>query len=330
MKKNICLYLFFLFVIAARGQGINYKGFLDINAEINKDHSGFNYGGFDNYVSSQISERLSFVGEIIVQPYHDNEFRVDVERIHITYEFNDYFKLRIGRFYAPIGYYTTHFYSDHAATMTPNIERPLIIAYEDDGGILETRATGIMLSGSNITSLNIGYDIALTNGISSNSLDDNDNNKAVTLRLSVNPVEGLTFGGGARFDKLDSSVVSSYKGEVIGEAMTSNNFSGFLAYQSKKLLLMGEYYHILNKSSQAGTHNSDGAFAYAGYTLDKITPYVQYDYQQVSSGDIYYSSDENTDAWMAGIKYSFTYQSVIKAEYHIDDKTLLIQYTVGF
>ena len=309
---------------------ITYKGFLDINTEISQHHFGFNYGGFDNYISAQISDKLSFVGEIIVQPYHDNEFRVDVERIHVTYDVSDYFKLRVGRFYAPIGYYTTHYFSDHAATMTPDAARPMIIAYEDDGGILETRATGVMASGSNITALRLAYDVAVTNGLGSNSLDDNDNNKAVTLRLSMNPVEGLTFGGGAKFDRLDSASVSPYKGEVIGENITSNNYSAFVAYEGHGLLLMGEYYAIMNKSHSMGTKNSKGGFGYLGYTYGKLTPYVQYDYQNVAAGDLYYSKDADKDGFTLGTKFAFTYQSVIKAEYHFDEKILLLQYAIGF
>src|SRR6188768_1516757 len=168
-KSNYLLLILFVGTFSiSNAQNITYKGFLDINTEITKEHTGFNFGGFDNYLASQLTDKLSFVGEIIIQPYQEQEFRVDVERIHATYEFADYFKVRIGRFYAPIGFYTTHFFSDHSATLTPSIERPVILAYEDDGGILETRATGLMVSGSNMTKVKLSYDVSLSNGTGSN------------------------------------------------------------------------------------------------------------------------------------------------------------------
>jgi hypothetical protein len=333
MKKISYLFTFLLAgaFSASHAQELVYKGFLDINANVNKDHSGFNFGGFDNYLSTQISDKLSFAGEIIIQPHEGHDFRIDVERIHATYEFNENFKIKVGRFYAPIGYYTTHFYSDHAATFTPSISRPVVLAYEDDGGVLETRATGVMVTASNLTSLNFSYDLALTNGTGSNSADDNDNNKAVTMRLSVSPIEGLTLGGGARFDRLGAATLSRATGLALGESVTSNNFSGFGAYNNDKLLIMGEYYSISNQSATAGTSYSQGGFGYIGYTINsKLTPYLQYDYLHISDTDVYYSSLNNESGFDLGLKYAFTFKSVLKSEYHIDSETLLLQYAIGF
>jgi hypothetical protein len=333
MKKVSYILTFLLAgaISASHAQELVYKGFLDINASVSQDHSAFNFGGMDNYLSSQISDKLSFVGEVIVQPFEGQQFRVDVERIHATYEFNNTFKVKVGRFYAPIGFYTTHFYSDHAATYTPSIARPVILGYEDDGGALETRATGVMVTASNLTSLNLSYDLAITNGIGSNSADDNDNNKAVTMRLSASPVEGLTFGGGARFDRLGAGTESRVTGLPLGESVTTNNFSGFGAYLNDKFTVIGEYYAISNQSVSLGTANSQGGFAYAGYTIkNKLTPYLQYDYLNISDKDLYYSSLANESGLDLGLRYSFSFKSVLKAEYHIDSKVLLLQYAIAF
>ncbi|GHN00441.1 hypothetical protein WSM22_19300 [Cytophagales bacterium WSM2-2] len=329
--KLVVLFIMVLFSRISLAQEITYKGFLDINASANKNYSTFGFGGFDNFVSSQLSDKLSFIGEIIVQPKEGQEFRVDVERIHITYEFNDNFKIKVGRFYAPIGYYTTNFYSDHAAIFTPSIARPAILAYEDDGGVLETRATGVMFSASNLTALNLSYDFALTNGIGSSVAGDNDKNKAVTMRLTANPFEGLSFGAGARFDKLDATTISRVSNVELGESVTSNNFSAFGAYNKGKWLLIGEYYSIVNQSNSVGTVKSQGAFAYAGYTIkNKLTPYVQYDYLDIAANDVYYSNAGNESGFDWGVKYAFSYKSVLKAEYHVDSQTGYLQYAIGF
>jgi hypothetical protein len=330
--RKICLVISIIVsaITASRAQEVVYKGFLDVGGSVDKNYSTFNFGGFDNYISSQITDKLSVVGEILIEPLEGHEFRVDVERIHVTYEFNDKFKMKIGRFYAPIGYYTTRFYSDHAAIFTPSISRPVILSYEDDGGVLETRATGIMMTASNLTSLNLTYDLALSNGIGSSVAGDNDKNKAVTMRLSMSPMESVTIGGGARFDNLDASTISRATNVALGENMTTNNFSGFGAFNNDKLLIMAEYYSISNRSASAGTVNSEGAFGYAGYTFKKVTPYVQYDYLNISDKDVYYSSANNESGFDVGIKYAFTFKSVLKTEYHIDTQTLYFQYAIGF
>ncbi len=331
-KTLLLLILFYATALSTNAQelNLNYKGFLDLRANYNKNHSGFSFTGLDNYITSQLSDKLSFAGEIAVEPEDGQNFKIDVERIHITYEFNENFKIRAGRFYAPIGYYTTHFYSDNAATLTPSINRPSILAYEDDGGLLETRATGLMVSASDLTALHINYDLAITNGLGSNSADDNDNNKAITMRLSINPIEGLTLGGGTRFDKLDPATLSRASGLPIGETLITHNISAFAAYTSHKLTLIAEYYSIANTTSKLGTINSDGAFAYAGYKLGKVTPYFQYDLINVSTKDAYYTSANNEDGFDLGLKYTFNYKSVFKTEYHLDIQTIYFQYAISF
>jgi hypothetical protein len=331
MKKITVLVLaLFGIGVSLQAQDFNYRGFLDLQAAYSKDSSSFQFAGFDNFLSANITDKLSFTGEIIVQPGEGHSFKIDVERIHVNYEFNNNFKLTAGRFYAPIGYYSTRFYSDHAATMTPSIIRPAILAYEDDGGLLETRPTGIMFTASNLTKLNLTYDLAITNGIGSGAAGEHDSNKAITMRLSASPIEQLKIGAGVRLDQLGAGTLSRATNLPLAESLTTNNFSAFAAYSSDKILLIGEYYSISNHSASTGTVQSSGGFAYLGYTIKKLTPYVQYDYIGISSKDVYYPTVQNDSGIDFGVKYAFNYKSVFKTEYHPDENKVYFQYAVSF
>jgi hypothetical protein len=335
MKKKIFTLLLAVFpgaYCALQAQDFTYKGFVDFGFEAEEDGSGAFFGGFDNYINAQVTDRLGFVGEVIVERGEGQEFRLDVERIHATWDFNNYFKLKVGRFYSPVGYYTPRYFSDHAAIMAPSIERPDIIGYEDDGGMLETRASGIMFSGEKIGKLNFGYDLAITNGIAGLTMPGEEftsHNKAGTVRLYLSPIEGLTFGGGGKYDYVDADH-PNMEGDSLPEDMQNVNLSGFAAYVNKNLTIIGEYYSITNTSNELGAVHSEGAFGYVSYNIGKFTPYVQYNYVKVSERDMFYSHENNLSGLDVGLKYSFNYRSILRAEYHNHAGEFLLQYALGF
>jgi predicted porin len=296
-----------------------YKGFLDVNAHITNTQSGFFIGGLDNYFSAQINDKLSLIGEIIIEP-SNSRFRADVDRLRMRYDAMKYLQITIGRFYAPLGYYSTTYFSDRAAIISPTIQRPLVLTFEDDGGMLETKPTGINLSGNNLTSLKLNYDIAISNGLGSKPIDDNDKNKAYTFRLSIEPFEGLHLGGGARFDKIDKNVgdLATFAATVkkpIGEDVTSQIYSTFFAFDNSKWLLLSEYYWFINSSAIAGTQKSAGAFAFIGYVFnERYMPYLKFDYINVSDKEIYFDPLTSTKDLSLGFRYDFSESACLKLE----------------
>jgi len=66
-------------------------------------HNAFQAGEFDLFLSSKISDQLSFVSEIVLGPSTTNEFGIDIERYQLTYRPNKYFSASAGRFHTSIG-----------------------------------------------------------------------------------------------------------------------------------------------------------------------------------------------------------------------------------
>jgi hypothetical protein len=89
---------------------LRIRGFGDINyhgSNRNGSTNSFALGQLNLFVTSDISEKFKFLGEIVFESGPDNfynvpggrrnEFGVDVERYLVQYSYNDYFNLAAGR-----------------------------------------------------------------------------------------------------------------------------------------------------------------------------------------------------------------------------------------
>jgi hypothetical protein len=115
------------------------------------DKTAFTLGQLNLFVTSDISDKFKFLGEIVFEAGPDNiygvtrgtanTFGVDVERYLLTYSRNEYFNLSAGRYHTAIGYYNTAFH--HSTWLQTTTGRPLLFAFEDQGGILPIHNVGV-------------------------------------------------------------------------------------------------------------------------------------------------------------------------------------------
>src|SRR5438046_5863315 len=141
--------------------------------------SGFNLGQLDLHMSSPLSRKVSYFGEMTfnAQP---TGYTVEVERSIIRYDYNDYFKISFGRYHTPIGYWNTAFH--HGAWLQTTISRPDMVRI--GGTFIPVHFVGVLAEG-NIPSGGAGlsYNAGVGNGrgaIISRPGDggDNNNNRA--------------------------------------------------------------------------------------------------------------------------------------------------------
>ncbi len=196
---------------------LRVRGFGDINfhGDTQKgDTTSFTLGQLNLFVTSDISEKFKFLGEIVFEGGPDNifgvtrgennVFEVDVERLLLQYSYNDYFNLSVGRYHTAIGYYNTAYH--HSTWFQTATGRPFLFQFEDRGGILPVHTVGVSASGA-IPSGRLGlhYVAEVGNGRASRApfLDepvqnviDDQNHKAYNLALFARPeaVRGLQAG----------------------------------------------------------------------------------------------------------------------------------------
>src|SRR5256885_96132 len=126
-------------------------------------------------------------------------YNVDIERLLIRYDYNDFFKLSFGRYHTPINYWNTAFH--HGLWLQTTIARPEMIRF--GGRFQPVHFVGVQAEG-NIPSgpLGLGYTVGFGNGRSGNIARPGDggdfnNNRAWVANLFARPAafNGLQVGG---------------------------------------------------------------------------------------------------------------------------------------
>jgi hypothetical protein len=142
------------------GPKLNIRGFLDFNFDTGSAanpliypltvppgtvHNAFQFGEFDLFMSSKLSNTISFVSEAVFGSDASNFWGIDIERAQLTYKANERFQLSAGRMHTAIGYYNTAYH--HGTWFQTTTGRPYMFYYEDSGGILPVHIVGVSATG---------------------------------------------------------------------------------------------------------------------------------------------------------------------------------------
>src|SRR5690606_8144566 len=92
-----------------------------------------------------------------------NASTFEVQRLMMRYFVKDYFSIRIGKMFTPIGYWNNQF--TLGLVLQPTIQRPMAIRPVSDGGVLQYRDAGVQLEGENISSARVFYKVLFGNGV---------------------------------------------------------------------------------------------------------------------------------------------------------------------
>ncbi len=285
--------------IPGGGPALKIRGFLDFNFGAGSDanplvfplgapaHNTFQFGEFDLYITSKLSDTIDFLGEFVVGADATNEWGVDLERLLLEYRPSDYFQIGAGRFHTSIGYYNTAFH--HGTWFQTATGRPFLFLFEDSGGILPVHSVGVTASGlvPRTGKLGLHWVAEVGNGRSSsplvgpvqNFLSDR-NRKAVNFAVYAKPdwVPGLEVGA------------SYYRDRLVPPDLPHVNQS----IASVHVVYVTPAWELLNEGVFL-RHRPDGSeriFNTPGFytqisrrVLGKYRPYFRYQYINVPSGD---------------------------------------------
>ncbi|MGA2597035.1 MAG: hypothetical protein ABSH09_08580 [Bryobacteraceae bacterium] len=187
-------------------------------------HTAFSAGEFDLFITSKLSDHLSFLSEVVLGPNATNLFGVDIERYVLTYRVNRYFSANAGRFHTSIGYYNTAFH--HGTWFSTAEGRPIMYLFEDSGGILPVHMVGVNLDGEvpKTEKLGLHWVFEIGNGLSSfpnvaesvQNFYSDRNYKATNLAVFIRPqaVSGLQIGGSWYHDGLNPAGLPEIKQNI--------------------------------------------------------------------------------------------------------------------
>jgi len=309
---------------------LRIRGFGDVSlhGDTQKgDTTTFSLGQLDLFISSDVSDRFKFLGEIVfeagpssyfgVVQGQENEYNVDVERYLMQYTYNDYLNVSAGRGHTAIGYYNTAYH--HSSWLQTTTDRPFLFSFEDHGGILPIHNVGVSASGL-IPSGRLGlhYVAEVGNGRESrtplvsspvqNEVSDL-NHKAFNLALFVRPeaLRGLQTGISVYRDLL-----APLNAPTINETIIA----------AHAVLIRPKYEWLtevlLDRHAPTGTgnaFNTPGFYTLASRQLGSFRPYVRYQYVNVAKNEPVFPDVGLRYGPSIGLRYDATESVALKLQY---------------
>ncbi|MBI3399513.1 MAG: hypothetical protein HY026_09865 [Deltaproteobacteria bacterium] len=331
-KKNVWFFLGIMLAIftpvlsnaasvATEDVSYNLGAFGDINyATGNRERkqNSFYLGKFDLYGTAAY-ERMSFLTEITIE-FEDAATEVEAERLWVGYTLNDLFIIRAGRHHASMGYWNRTYH--HGRQLFTTVERPFVVNFEEDGGIIPMHIVGIEFEGTTTTELmKLKYEFQIGNGprittekkLGPNSASDDNPSKQIILRLSGAPamLPGFTLG----------VFGTNYEVSPTGQQAIEEKVAGLdLSYVHGGWELLGEYYRLWNSDKGADLFYLQAAYLLSNYSL---TPYIRYESMNVENGDPYITAlggRNNRGQEILGVRYDINARSSIKTQYRRDEE----------
>jgi hypothetical protein len=292
------------------------RGFGDVDFAATNQRgtfSGFDLGQFVLHISSPLSKKVSYFGEIsfTAQP---GAYNLEVERTVIRYDYNDSFKMSFGKYHTPINYWNTAYH--HGLWLQTTISRPEMIQF--GGRFLPVHFVGLLGEGEMPSGpLGLNYQVGMGNGRSSNiaragDSGDANNNRAWVVNLFSRPrhVYGLQVGGSLYGDEITTGTLPRTQ-ELIS--------SVHIVWVRETPEFLAEFANVHHRVPQTGqTFNSQGYYIQMAYRLPwfdkKWKPYYRFEHIHVPAGEPVLQFP-NFVASTLGMRYDITEFAAIKGEY---------------
>lgn len=310
--------------VMAEGMDLNrtllrIRGFSDVTlhgSNLKGDTTSFSLGQVDLFITSDVSERLKFLSEVVFEAGRENTFGVDIERMLLTYSFGDYLNVGVGRYHTAIGYYNTAFH--HSTWLQTTTGRPFLFQFEDGGGILPIHNVGLTASGRIPSgTLGLHYIAEVGNGRTSRSpLDepvqnvlDENNHKAVNFGVFVRPekVRGLQAGFSVYRDLLAPQNLPR-----IGETI----FAAHAVYSGLNFEWLNEA--LLLRHAPQGTprvFDTPGFYTQVSKRFGAYRPYFRYQYVHAVQSEPVFSDVGLRHGPSVGVRYDLSEFVALKLQY---------------
>jgi len=300
-------------------QNTKIRGFVDVGAAFEDDQVNFKFGEYDLFITSELNDNISFLGETVFR-YSANsptEFDVSVERIVLKYNYKGNHSLLIGKHHTPINYWNDSYH--HGRVFFPTIDRPILFSAH----IIPIHTTGLAFEGLNLGKLKFGYNLMIGNGLGSEEIRDNDKYKSITAGIHIKPVDKLQIGL-AYYNDVISEGTEVHDNHLIAEENIKQQLlTGTVVYFGSKFEVLAEGTFASSKADVLGKANAIISYLYAGVRVkEKWVPYFRIDNLSYQDDEFYFDNN-NTTSIVTGLRFEINYLAVVKLEYQHVDTDLL-------
>jgi len=299
---------------------INFFGHIEYDFEMDKTpkHSYFSIGEQDIFITSKISDRISFLGENVIKfdARSPSQFIPSIERAQLKFDYYKNHSFIIGKIHTPTSYWNDTYH--HGRLFFPTIERPLSFTY-----LTPVHSTAIRFQGQNLGKAKFGYELVIGNGISSNDFFDDGFNKSLMAGVNFKPIKNFRIGMTYYYDFIENNTSGAHSGHTTSNHIMSKNkytgnvnyelYSMSVSYFGNKLELLYESAYNRSKTDTLGMAHNFSNYIYIGYKItDNLIPLIGYDMIDVDKKDVHISSFVQENLF-AGIRYEFNYRFNLKA-----------------
>jgi hypothetical protein len=300
-------------------QKTKIRGFIEANTSFEDDIWSFGFGEQDLFITSEINDNISFLGETVFKysSSSSTNFNVSIERVIIKYNYKGNHNFLIGKHHTPINYWNDTYH--HGRVFFPTIDRPILFAAH----IIPIHTTGIAFEGLNLGKLKFGYNLMIGNGIGSNEIEDNDKRKSITVGVHIKPIDDLQIGLSYYGDNISAGSKIHGGHLIIDEEVKQQLFTGTIAYFGSKYEILAEGTFTSSKAAVLGNANAFISYLYAGVKFkDKWIPYIRIDNLNYDDDEFYFENDDTT-SFVIGVRHEFNYLAVVKLEYQHVERNIL-------
>ena len=309
---------------------MQFRGFSDVSYRLD-DESGtansFSIGQFNLFITSKLTDKLSVLAEVVVEADLGNKVGIDLERLLLRWVSSDFLSVSAGRYHTAIGWYNTAYH--HSAWMQTAIGRPLLFAFEDDGGFLPIHDVGLSLGGRIPSgSFGLRYIFEVGNGAASRSIDDEpvqnvvdeNNGKAVNVGLLARPagLPGFESGISVYHDTL-----APEGGPKIGESI----IAGHAVYQASGVEWLNEVVYVRNATADGGpVFDTVGFYTQASKQFGAWRPYLRYQYVNAPEDDPVFPGVGLQHGPSVGLRFDVADSAALKFQYDRTERRNLAGY----
>ena len=299
---------------------IRALGFGDFNylvTELDRQE-GFRMGQMVGHVIADLTDRFTFFGEVSLTGKKENDgYSVEVERALVRYDFADEFKISVGRFHTPIGYWNAAFH--HGSWLQTSVARPEMIKF--GSRFIPTHFVGVIAEGGlPSSSLGLGYKVGIGNGRAENiaragDAGDINDHRAWVARVQSRPISIVGLEIGATF----------YSDQLLAPDLTDTReriYAVHAAFDRDAPEILAEYAHVTHDpvSGSGSFPGSDGWYVQFGYrlwgALRSVKPYVRVEQVIIPENEeIFAPLNLNYDGVVVGIRYDPGVFLALRLEY---------------
>jgi len=284
--------------------GIQWRGFAEFNYKVFNQRApelgtfgfeggsagSFYTGDFDLLLTSRINERTGILAEIALGEGDAQTLDVDLERVFLKYDHGNHFSLMLGRYHTAVGYYNRAFESGKWQHMTA--DRPVVMEFAVDGGLLPTHAVGASASGL-IPSGALGLNYLVEYGSSdtirpeingSDLVNDENRGNHISLGLFLRPdgIAGLQVGGSYYHDKISAPVLAPHI--RFGQAIVNAH----VVYVRHGIEFLNEGFLIRHSLEESRTvFNMPAFYSQFSKRFGSISPFFRYQYVNANPHSIF-------------------------------------------